>query len=74
MHEVPTLEVHHLETITDASVSGAKGLGEGATIGVPAAIVNAVVDALTPLGVTLNEFPLHPRRIRAALRAAKAAA
>jgi aerobic carbon-monoxide dehydrogenase large subunit len=62
--------LHHIETPTDASVTGAKGLGEGGTIGAPAAILNAVNDALSPFGVLIDEIPATPQRIRAALRRA----
>ena len=68
--EIPTIEIHHLETLTDASITKAKGLGEGGAIGPPAAVVNAVNDALAPFGVSIDEFPATPQRIRAALRAA----
>jgi aerobic carbon-monoxide dehydrogenase large subunit len=67
--EIPAIEIHHRETMSDASVTGAKGLGEGGTIGAPAAIINAVNDALSPFGVAIDEFPATPQRIRAALRA-----
>ena len=70
--EMPPIDIHHRETLTPASVTKAKGLGEGGTIGAPAAIVNAVNDALTPFGVSIDEFPATPQRIRAALRAAAA--
>jgi aerobic carbon-monoxide dehydrogenase large subunit len=66
--EIPQLELHHIETPTDASVTGAKGLGEGGTIGAPAAILNAVNDALTPFGVSIDEVPATPQRIRAAIK------
>jgi carbon-monoxide dehydrogenase large subunit len=66
--EIPRLELHHIETPTDASVTGAKGLGEGGTIGAPAAILNAINDALTPLGVSIDEVPATPQRIRAAIK------
>jgi carbon-monoxide dehydrogenase large subunit len=69
--EIPPIEIQHLETLTDASVTKAKGLGEGGTIGAPAAVVNAINDALCPLGVSLDEFPATPRRIREAVRAAE---
>ena len=72
--EIPPLELHHIETPTDASVTGAKGLGEGGAIGAPAAILNAVNDALSPLGVAIDEIPVTPQRVRAALRAAAGAA
>ncbi|MET0565208.1 MAG: xanthine dehydrogenase family protein molybdopterin-binding subunit [Acidimicrobiia bacterium] len=68
--EIPPIEIHHLETITDASVTGAKGLGEGGTIGAPAAVINAVSDALRPLGVQVMEMPATPDRIRRLIREA----
>jgi aerobic carbon-monoxide dehydrogenase large subunit len=68
-HEVPPIEIHHLETFSNASITGAKGLGEGGTIGAPAAVINAINDALGPLGVALNAVPATPQRIAAALRA-----
>jgi carbon-monoxide dehydrogenase large subunit len=73
-HEVPLIELHHLETLTPASVTHAKGLGEGGGIGAPAAIINAINDALSPFGILIDEMPATPRRIRAALRAAEARA
>jgi aerobic carbon-monoxide dehydrogenase large subunit len=69
--EVPALELHHIETPTEASVTGAKGLGEGGAIGAPAAILNAINDALAPFGVSIDEIPATPQRVRAALRAAE---
>ncbi|MFL5090334.1 MAG: hypothetical protein ACJ8D7_08175, partial [Xanthobacteraceae bacterium] len=56
------------ETWSEASITKAKGLGEGGTIGAPAAIVNAINDALAPFGVSIEEIPATPQRIRAALR------
>ena len=47
--EIPPIEIHHLETTTDASVTRAKGLGEGGAIGAPAAVLNAISDALAPV-------------------------
>ena len=69
--EMPVIEIHHLETLTEASVTSAKGLGEGGAIGAPAAVVNAINDALSPFGVSIDEFPATPQRVRAALRAAR---
>jgi carbon-monoxide dehydrogenase large subunit len=69
--EIPPIEIHHLETLTNASITKAKGLGEGGAIGAPAAIVNAINDALSPFGVSIDEFPATPQRIRAALKAAE---
>lgn len=66
--EVPPIEIVHLETITDASITGAKGLGEGGTIGAPAAVINAISDALRPLGVEILEMPATPDRVRTLIR------
>jgi carbon-monoxide dehydrogenase large subunit len=66
--ETPPFDIHHFETLTEASVTRAKGLGEGGCIGAPAAVVNAINDALAPFGVSIDEFPATPQRIRAALR------
>jgi carbon-monoxide dehydrogenase large subunit len=65
--EVPPIELRHLETPAN-SPTGAKGLGEGGMIGAPAAILNAVNDALAPFGVSIDEMPATPQRIRAAIR------
>jgi aerobic carbon-monoxide dehydrogenase large subunit len=69
--EIPPLDLFHIETPTEASITGAKGLGEGGAIGAPAAVLNAVNDALSPFGVAIDEVPATPQRIRAALRATK---
>jgi carbon-monoxide dehydrogenase large subunit len=69
--EIPPMEILHRETPSEASLTKAKGMGEGGAIGPPAAIVNAVNDALAPFGVAIDEFPATPQRIRAALRASK---
>jgi len=68
VREIPAIELHHIETLAASSVTGAKGLGEGGTIGAPAAILNAVNDALSPFGISIDEMPATPQRIRAALR------
>jgi carbon-monoxide dehydrogenase large subunit len=63
MAEIPDIEIHHLETITDASITGVKGVGEGGAIGAPGAVLNAIVDALSPFGVEVFEMPITPQRI-----------
>jgi carbon-monoxide dehydrogenase large subunit len=68
MAEIPRIEIHHLATLTDASVTGAKGVGEGGTIGAPAAILNAVSDALAPFGIDIFEMPITPQSIAQLLR------
>ena len=67
--EIPPIELHHMETPSTQSVTKAKGLGEGGTIGAPAAVINAINDALSPFGIAIDEIPATPQRIRAALRA-----
>jgi carbon-monoxide dehydrogenase large subunit len=66
--EIPALEIHHLATVTDASVTGVKGMGEGGAIGAPAAVLNAVADALSPFGIGIFEMPITPQRILNLLR------
>jgi carbon-monoxide dehydrogenase large subunit len=63
--EVPALELSHLEIPAPDSPNGAKGVGEGGTLAPPAAVANAVSDAL---GAELNELPLTPERVIAAAR------
>jgi aerobic carbon-monoxide dehydrogenase large subunit len=72
--EIPPIELHHMETPSTQSLTKAKGLGEGGAIGAPAAVINAVNDALSPFGVEIDEMPATPQRIRAALRAKEKAA
>jgi aerobic carbon-monoxide dehydrogenase large subunit len=73
-HEIPTIELHHIETPSTTSITKAKGLGEGGCIGAPAAVINAINDALSPFDVQIDEMPATPQRIRAALRAREQAA
>ena len=69
--EVPDIEVTHVQTVTDASITGAKGVGEGGAIGAPAAVLNAISDALSPLGIEVNEMPATPSRLRELIRQAE---
>jgi carbon-monoxide dehydrogenase large subunit len=68
--EIPDIEIHHLATPTDATITGAKGVGEGGTIGAPAAVLNAISDALSHLDIHANVMPATPDRIRALIRTA----
>ncbi len=70
-HLVPTMERGTSVTPTPANPLGAKGIGEAATIGSTPAVVNAVVDALSHLGVRHLDMPLTPARIAAILRSAR---
>jgi carbon-monoxide dehydrogenase large subunit len=72
-HEIPTIELHHKETPSTESITKAKGLGEGGGIGAPAAVINAINDALKPFDVVIDEMPATPQRVRAAVRAAHSA-
>ena len=58
--EVPSLEIDHLETPSPLTEGGFKGMGEGGLIGAPAAIVNAIADALEPFGASIERTPLRP--------------
>ncbi len=65
--EIPAIRIDHLETPSPYTTFGQKGIGEGGAIGPPAAIANAVNDALAPLGVEISECPITPRRLLAAI-------
>ena len=69
--DFPPVRIIHMETPSPLSRYGQKGIGESGAIGPPAAIANAVNDALAPLGVELNQIPLTPSRILQALSSAK---
>jgi carbon-monoxide dehydrogenase large subunit len=61
--EVPDIEYGHIETPAPTNPGGHKGLGEGGAIAAPPAVINAVADALAPLGVTVRSQPLGPADI-----------
>src|SRR3954465_7375783 len=65
--EMPDIVCAHLETPTQQSQLGAKGIGEAGTAGAPAAIMNAINDALAPLGARVTQMPFTPERILKAL-------
>jgi carbon-monoxide dehydrogenase large subunit len=60
--EVPLMDVVHVES-ESAVAGGFRGMGEGGTIGAPAAIANAIADALSPLGIGVSILPMTPERI-----------
>ena len=66
---VPHYDLEHTETPSTTNPLGAKGIGEAGTIGSTPAVVNAVLDALAPLGVTHVDMPLKPERIWQAIQA-----
>lgn len=61
--DVPDIEVRHIESPSPFTPLGTKGMGEGGCIPSPAAVVNAVEDALAPLGVRVTGLPLTPERV-----------
>jgi carbon-monoxide dehydrogenase large subunit len=67
--EVPPIETVHLEHPSPRNPLGLKGMGEGGAISPPAAIANAIDDALRPFGVRVTETPVSPSRLLALLRA-----
>jgi carbon-monoxide dehydrogenase large subunit len=68
------LEAHSTETPTPHNELGAKGIGEAATIGATPAVQNAVVDALSHLGVRHVDIPCTPARVHRAITEAAAGA
>jgi carbon-monoxide dehydrogenase large subunit len=65
--EMPDIAVAHLVTPTAGSELGAKGVGEAGTAGAPAAVMNAINDALAPFGARVSEQPATPQRVLRAL-------
>jgi CO/xanthine dehydrogenase Mo-binding subunit len=65
--EMPDIVCAHLETPTQQSELGAKGIGEAGTAGAPGALMNAINDALAPLGARVTQMPFTPERILQAL-------
>ncbi len=69
--ELPPIETVHLEYPSPRNPLGVKGIGEGGAISPPAAIANAVEDALAPLGVRVTRAPLGPDTVRSLIIAAR---
>ena len=65
---IPPLRRGEMQTPARANPLGAKGVGESGCIGIPAAVVNAAIDALAPYGVTQLDMPLNPETIWRALQ------
>jgi carbon-monoxide dehydrogenase large subunit len=70
--EVPEPQLDHMETPSPYTMFGVKGIGEGGAIAPPAAIANAVNDALRPLGAEVLHSPISPQRLVTAILAARA--
>jgi carbon-monoxide dehydrogenase large subunit len=61
--DIPSIEVVHVESESSSTLGGFRGMGEGGTIGAPAAVANAIADALQPLGIEINTLPASPERL-----------
>jgi carbon-monoxide dehydrogenase large subunit len=68
--DIPTFIVDHMESLSPRNPLGVKGLGEGGAISPPAALANAIEDALQPFGVVVTEAPVTPARLWALIHAA----
>ena len=68
--ELPSFEVSNTETASPRNPIGAKGIGESGTIGATPAVHNAVVDAVSHLGIEHIDMPLSPQRVWSAIQAA----
>ena len=69
--EAPTYTLDHTVTPSPTNPLGVKGIGEAGTIGSAAAVMNAVADALSPLGITDIDMPASPNRVWAAIQEAR---
>jgi carbon-monoxide dehydrogenase large subunit len=69
--DLPSFKVGSRVTPCTHNPLGAKGCGEAGAIGAPPAVINAVIDALAPLGVTHIDMPASPQRVWDAIRAAR---
>jgi CO/xanthine dehydrogenase Mo-binding subunit len=74
VHEIPKMNIGHIETPSPYTEYGIKGGGEGGRMGAPSAVVRAVEDALKPFGVSIDSVPIPPSKIRGLVRAASVAA
>ena len=68
--EIPSVTMDRTVTPSSTNAMGVKGVGETGTIAAPPAVLNAVLDALAPLGVTQLDMPVSPERIWRAIQAA----
>lgn len=68
--QLPIFELDHVETPAPGNPLGAKGIGEAGCIAAPPTIVNAVLDALAPMGITSIDMPLRPEKVWALMHVA----
>lgn len=69
--ELPSMPVLSRDVPSPTNILGVKGAGEGPTVGTPGAVIHAILDALTPLGVTSIDMPATPERVWRAINAAR---
>ena len=69
--DLPPIRISHLHNPATATEYGMKGMGEGGAVAPPAAIANAVRDALAAIAAEVNETPITAERVMAAIRAAR---
>jgi carbon-monoxide dehydrogenase large subunit len=69
--DVPSFETDRTETRSPVNSLGVKGVGEAGTIAASPAVLNAVIDALRPLGVTFLDMPISAQRVWEAVQAAQ---
>ena len=70
--DAPEIIIEHMSTASLRNPDGIKGVGEGGAIGAPAALANALADALSPFGVEVTQTPMTPERVRQLIREAHA--
>ena len=68
--DIPSMTIVHQHSPSPLNPLGVKGVGEGGAVAPPAAIANAVCDALAPFGVEVNATPIRPEQIVKAFRSA----
>ena len=61
--EIPHVEIHHMETLSPGRENDFRGVGEGGMIGAPAALTNAIEDALRPFNARVTDQYLPPTKI-----------
>ena len=69
--DVPNIDVEHVVYLSPINPMGIKGAGEGGAVSPPAAIANAIVDALKPLSIAITEMPITPERLWRLIRRAE---
>ncbi len=69
--EVPSFKLDHTVTPSPTNILGVKGIGEAGTIAATPAVINAIVDALSPFGITDVEMPASPQRLWSLIQEAK---